>query len=148
MKDVCYAKYNQEASEQAYILIQKQIQYYNSPNQSLENSSLAHLDIIESLEDPELRCKLNQPLKDIAEQTRYQLLIFDEEITREEMTSYKTIYEDRMDQFRETYSMSSNNSQSFLLMINLIEQRCSKIAERIQCIYRYKTRCIGTKAYI
>jgi len=148
MKDTCSAKYNQEASEQAYLLIQKQIQYYKSPNQSLKNASLARLDIIDSLEDPELRCQFNQQLNDIAEETRYQLLILDEEITREEITTYKLLYQDRMDQFRRTCSMSSKNSQSFLLIMNLIQQRCSKIAERIQCIYSYKTRCIGTKAYI
>jgi hypothetical protein len=146
MKQICQSKYEQETTEQEYQFLKKQITYYNLPSQSFDSSSISHCSLIDSIEDGEIRQELFQQYKEIAEQSRAALFAIYMQSAEDQRQEYKKKYEaDVKKMFSCKHSFNDNEKLS-PIMINLINERCNKINERIQCIYKFKDQSILSKS--
>ena len=73
MKELCRSSYEKETTKQEFHFLKQQIDFYNSPSQSLECSSIARSPLLDSIEDPALRQELSKRYREVAEQTRAQM---------------------------------------------------------------------------
>ena len=132
MKQLCQSKYNQEITTQEFQLLQQKISYHKSSNHSFENSTIAQSKIINSIENLNLRQELFQQQKQITENSKNAMLTLCVETAKLQMDEYQKKFDMNMIQMR------SDREQIPLIIINLIEERCKRISERIQCVYRFK----------
>lgn len=93
--------------------------------------------MIESIENPTVRQELYQQYKEVAEQSRTTLFNIYLKSAEEQREDYKKKYEDQVKQM-----FCNKNEKLPITMLQLIDQRCQKISERIQCIYKFKTQSI------
>lgn len=70
MKELCSSKCEQEITEQEVCLLQQQIAYYNSSNQSFDNLMINESTFIETIQDSEIRQQLLFQYRQIAEESR------------------------------------------------------------------------------
>ena len=133
MKQMCQSNYERETSEQEYRFVQQQIDYYNSPLQSFELSPIAHSPLIDSIEDRNVRQELFQRYKDIAEQSRAALFNVYLKSAEDQRVEYRGKYENNLKKM-----ISIDHGKLTPTMMELINQRCNKISERIHCVYKFK----------
>jgi len=140
MKNLCSSKYAQETAEQEVNLLQQKINYYNSPAQSFESSTLAQVTLIDSIQNATIRQQLFNRYKETTEKFKAKMFAL-----------YMKTAEDQRDEFNQKYEADvkkmwsdrrsfPENEKIPLIMIELIEQRCKKISERIKCIYKFKVQ--------
>ena len=139
MKQICQSKYEQETTEQELTFLKQQINYYNSAEQSFQCSPIAQSTLIDSIQNKDIRQQLFQRYKDVAIQSKTKLLNFYLKTAKNEREEYKKKYEDKVKQLWSNQKSSNNNNEKLsAIMIELINQRCDKISERIKCIYKFK----------
>jgi len=142
MKELCQSRYEQEAAEQEYQLLLQQMAYHNLPNKSFENSSLAQsLTILDSIQDINLRQQLFNQFKEVAVQGRAKILDLSMKSAKTQREEYKKKHENNIQKMFSNYRSTNNNNHDknlSLIMLELIEQRCDKIGERIECMYKFK----------
>ena len=140
MNRICQSKYEQETTEQEYHLLRKQIAYYNLPSQSFDSSSsLSHSPLIDSIENTTVRQVILQQFKEIAEQSRAALFHLYLNSAADQRQEYKKKYETEIQNMWSNYRTADNTRKLLPIMIQIINQRCEKISERIECIYQFKT---------
>ncbi|CAF4696475.1 unnamed protein product, partial [Rotaria sp. Silwood2] len=145
LKQLCRSKYEQEMTEQELIFLQQQITYYNSPSQSFENSPIAQSSLINSIENLHIRQQLFNQYKSIAENSKVQLSALHIKAAEEQRDKYKKKYHDDVKQIWSDRHAAANHEKIPLLMIELINERCKKIGESIQSIYKFKVQCFLSK---
>ncbi|CAF1411339.1 unnamed protein product [Rotaria sordida] len=145
MKQLCSSKYEQELTKQEFDLLQQQINYYNSPCQSFECSSLSQSELINSIQDSNIRQELFNQYKTIAVQSRLDIFNLYMKSAKSQMDECKKKFDANMKKLWHDQHSSSDNEKLSALMINLIEQRCNKIGDRIRCIYIFKVKSICVK---
>lgn len=120
-------------------MLQKQFVYYNLPNQSFDSSSLCHLPLINSIDNETARHLIQKELKEIAELSRTILFNFYLETAADQRKEYKMKYETEINQM--LFNQQSNDQTQKLspIMIQLMNERCEKISERIKYIYKFKS---------
>ena len=141
MKQMCQSNYERETSEQEYRFVQQQIDYYNSPLQSFEFSPIAHSPLIDSIEDRNVRQELFQRYKNIAEQSRAALFHVYLKSAEDQRAEYREKYENNLKKM-----ISIDHGKLTPTMMQLINQRCNKISERIRCIYKFKVQSRFSKS--
>jgi hypothetical protein len=144
MNEVCQSKYIQELAEQEYHLLKQQITYYNSPSQSFDSSSIAHSLLNDlSIQDKQMQQEYYQKCKALAEECRTNLFAMYMQAAEDQREEYKKKYEANVKKIFSSKHPSLNNDkekQLSQIMIQLIDQRCQKISERIKCIYKFKAQ--------
>lgn len=140
MKELCQQKYEQEMTEQEYSFLKERIAYFNLPSQSFQSSSLSDCPLINSIENTTIREHLYKQYKEVAEDARAKMFKLYLQTAEEQRNEYKKIYDKSMKEMWSNQNHPSKNPTKVLSkpMINLIDERCKKIGERIQCIYKYK----------
>ena len=146
MKQLCQRKYQEETTEHEYHLLKHKIDYYNSPSQSFECSTIAQSTLIDSIQNPDIRQELFNQYKGIAEQTRAELFQLYLKIAEDQRDEYKKKYEDGMKKIWSDHQSISGHQKMPPIMIHLIDQRCEKISERIKCLYKFKARSISPRS--
>ncbi|CAF0991852.1 unnamed protein product [Didymodactylos carnosus] len=124
-----------------------EITYYTSRDQSFECSSISHCATIDSIQNPEIRRQLFQRYKDIAEQSRLKMFQLYLKTAEEERNRCKKKYDTAEKKMWMDRRLASDDEKIPPIMINLIEQRCSKMSNRIKCIYQYKAQSIGIESH-
>jgi len=148
MKQICQSIYEQEITEQEYHFLKQQIAYYNLPHQSFDSSSISHSLCINSIQNTNVRQTLFKQFKDIAEQSRATLFNIYLKSAEDQQEQYKKKYEaDRKKTLSSQHSLNDNERLS-PIMIHLINERCTKISERIKSIYRFKVQSFLSKSNI
>jgi len=142
MKQLCSSKYEQETTEQEYNFLKQQINYYNSPAQSFENSSIAQSPLIDSIEDVDIRQQLYKQYKEVVVQTRANLFHLYMKSAEDQREEYGKKYEDNVKKMWSDYHSLDENKKVPWSMIQLINERCNEIIERIKCIYTFKAQSI------
>ena len=140
MEQICQSKYEQELAEQEYQLLKRQIAYYNLPSQSFESSSLS----VDSIDNAIVRQVLLKQFKEIAEQSRTTLFNFYLKTAEDQREQYKKKYETAINQIRSNQHSADDTQKPSPLMLQLIRERCDKISERIQCIYKFRKISISS----
>ncbi|CAF3443086.1 unnamed protein product [Rotaria sp. Silwood2] len=136
----------QETTEQEFNFLQQQIDHYNSPSQSFENSFMAQSTTINSLENPVIRQQLFGQYKAIAEQSKAQLAAFYMTMAKKQRDECKKKYDDEVKKLWSNCRAIVDDEKLPLLMVDLINERCRKISECIQSIYKYKAQSISSKS--
>jgi hypothetical protein len=142
LKELCQSKYEQETTEQEYNLLKQQINYYNSPSQSFGCSPIAQSPLIDSLEDATIRQQLFNQYTEIAVQSRANLFHLYMKSTEEQREEYRKKYDDSVKKMWSGYHSIDENENIPRIMIQLINERCNQICERIKCIYKYKAQSV------
>ncbi|CAF1198748.1 unnamed protein product [Adineta ricciae] len=138
---MCRDKYEQKITEEEYKFLQQQIAYYNSPSQSFESSPLAHCPLTDSIENPTIRQNLFKQYKEVAEQSRTEMFNLYLKTAEDQRMTCKYKYDTSMKELwsnQHHHSAVDQNNVLSKIMIDLIDERCTKIGERIQCIYQFK----------
>ena len=146
MKQVCQSKYEQETSEQEYHFLKQQIAYYNLPSQSFECSSIAQSLTIDSIQNATIRQQLFKQFKEIAEQSRAALFNFYLQSAEDQREEYKKKYDADTQKLYLSKESSNEKEKISSIMIHLIEERCNKIGERIEYIYKFKAQSFLMKS--
>ena len=147
MKNLCHCKYQQETSEQAYNLLQQQIVYYTSPDQSFECSPISQGATFDSIQNTDMRRQLLQHYKEIAEQSRLKMFQLYLKTAEEERSTCRRNYDTTEKKMWMDRRLASDSEKISPIMLHLIEQRCKKISDRIKCIYQYKVQSIGKESH-
>ena len=129
LKDICEVKYALALLEQESQLLTEHVAYYNS----LDQSKL--LDFIPKIGIHE---QVMQQYKQIALEARAQLFELYRKSIQEEKTEYTNKHDDLMKEMWWNYHSDDVNYQMSVNMIELIDQRCQVIQQRLQCIYNFK----------
>ncbi|CAF5227618.1 unnamed protein product, partial [Rotaria magnacalcarata] len=135
--EICQSKYEQETSEQEYEFLKKQITYYNLPSQSLTCSNIFNDPLFNSIQNIPLREELIQKCTDVAEQGRsilFNMYLKSAEDQREEYNKKHEANVKKMDASQHTLNQNEKLSP---ILIQLINECCNKICERIQFIYKF-----------
>jgi hypothetical protein len=80
----------------------------------------------------------------VAEQGRAKIFHLSIKTAEDERIQARNKYDTSVKNMWSNHGISVPNEQIPSLMIDLIHQRCIKISERIQCIYRFKAQSIGS----
>ncbi|CAF4122546.1 unnamed protein product [Adineta steineri] len=132
LKEICQTKYAQEMAEQESRLIKQQMNYSNLPNQST---------LIDSIQSIDIRQQLFNEYKEIAVQSRANLFHVYMKSIEDERQEYRKKFEDQMEKIQPIHELTDDNNPKLSpIMIQLIDQRCQKITERLKCIYRFKAQ--------
>ncbi|CAF1431412.1 unnamed protein product [Rotaria sordida] len=145
MKMLCCSKYEQELTKQEFDLLQQQINYYNSPCQSFECSSLSQSELIYSIQDTNIRQELFNQYKKIAVQSRLDIFNLYMKSAKIQMDECNKKFDTDMKKLKHDRQSSCDNEKISPVMIDLIEQRCNKIGDRIRCTYIFKGKSICVK---
>ncbi|CAF3320644.1 unnamed protein product [Rotaria sp. Silwood2] len=142
MKEMCQIKYAQETTEQEFIFLKQQINYYNSPNHSFDSCSISSCSLIDSVDDQNIRKEFFRQYKDITEQSRATLFNIYMKSAEEQRKEYKEKLDVYVQKMNSSQNALNENERLTSIMIQLINERCQRISERIKCIYTFKTESL------
>lgn len=145
MIQICESKYEQETSEQEYEFLKQQIAFYNLPSQSFECSKICHHLSIDSIQNLTIREALMKQFKEVAIQSRNSLFNIYLESAEDQRDEYKKKHEANVKKIDASQHTLDNNEKLSSTLVQLIHERCNKICERIQCIYKYKRQSLPSK---
>ena len=136
MKEMCRDQYEQETAEQEYQLLQRQILQCNSSHPTFECAPIV------PLQTDVQRQQLLDQYQAIAIQSRTTL--FEQYLTSaaEQRDTCRKNYEAYVKQMWSDRGAHDGTMKLLLVLIQLIDLRCQKIRERIQCIYQFKAQSL------
>ncbi|CAF1370347.1 unnamed protein product [Rotaria sordida] len=142
MKQLCHDKYEEETAQQVFDFLRKQMDYYNSPSQGFKYSHIAESTLINSIENPTIRKQIFDQYKEIAEQARGQLFALYLKTAEEQKDEFKRKYNADIKKLWSDQRGPVKNEKLSSIMLNLLNERCNKISERIKSIYKFKIQSI------
>ncbi|CAF1257389.1 unnamed protein product [Rotaria magnacalcarata] len=146
MIQICESKYEQETSEQEYEFLKQQIAYYNLPSQSFECSAISYHPFIDSIQNLTVREALKKQFKEVAIQSRITLFNIYLKSAEDQRQEYQKKHEANVKKMNASQHTLNNNEKLSSTLVQLINERCNKISERIQCIYKHKRESFQSKS--
>jgi hypothetical protein len=147
MNELCQCRYEQETTEQEYHFLKQQIAHYNSSCQSFSSSPIAHSPVLDSIQNPQLRQRLVQQYREVAEQARANIFALYTATAEEQKDEYKKKSNACREKMWTAYRSSADRNERIdSTMLGLIHQRCEKISERIRCVYKFKHQSLMKKS--
>ncbi|CAF1513527.1 unnamed protein product [Rotaria magnacalcarata] len=146
MIQICQSKYEQETSEHEYEFLKQQIAYYNLPRQSFECSTISHHPSIDSIQNVTVREALMKQFKEVAIQSRNKLFNLYLESAEDQREEYKKKHQANVMKMDASPDTLNNNEKLSSTFVQLINERCNKISERIKCTYKFKSESIPSKS--
>ncbi|CAF2037904.1 unnamed protein product [Rotaria magnacalcarata] len=146
MKQICQSKYEQETSEQEYEFLKEQIAYYNLPSQSFESLTIPHHPFIDSIQNLTIREALVKQFKEVAIQSRIALFNMYLKSAEDQRDEYKKKHEVNIKKMGASQDALNNNEKLSSTFVQLINERCNKISESIQYIYKHKRESFQSKS--
>lgn len=147
MKEICQNKYEHATSEQEYQFIQQQINgHKNSFNQIFQNSSFTQTISTLIAAHPSIdhmqQSQLLQQFQTIVDQARNDIFQLYTKILEDERKISRKKYEESLKKLWsiQYYHSKDHNQTVSPTMIQIIIERCTKVGERIDCIYKFKTQ--------
>ncbi|CAF4451913.1 unnamed protein product [Rotaria magnacalcarata] len=122
---------------QEYEFLKQQIAYYNLPSQSFECSTISHHPFIDSTQNLTVREALKKQFKEVAIQSRitlFNIYLKSAEDQREEYKKKHAANIKKMDASQHTLNKNEKLSST---LVQLFNERCNKISERIRSIYKF-----------
>ncbi|CAF3429467.1 unnamed protein product [Rotaria socialis] len=139
-------QYEQETSEQEYEFLKQQIAYYNLPSQSFESSTISHHPIIDSIQNLSAQEALMKQFKEVAIQSRITLFNIYLKSAEDQREEYKKKHEANIKKMDASQHALNQNEKLSSTFVELINERCNKISDRIQCIYKHKRETFQSKS--
>jgi hypothetical protein len=146
MKQSCLKRDEKETSEQELKFLQERIDHFNTSDQSFEHSAIMEsAAIIDYTEDVEIRQQLQQQWRKIIQEANADFFMLSLKTAEEQRNRANLHYDNQVNKM---YSIHHNALDFTILplkMIDLINECCRIIAERIQSVYNYKIECFHLK---
>ncbi|CAF4536332.1 unnamed protein product [Rotaria socialis] len=146
MIQICQSQYEQETSEQEYELLKQKIAYYNLPSQSFECSTISHHPLIDSIQSLTVQEALKKQFKEVAIQSRITLFNMYLKSAEDQREEYKKKHELNLKKMDASQHTLNNNEKLSSTFVQLINERCNKISERIKSTYKFKSESILLKS--
>jgi H2-forming N5,N10-methylenetetrahydromethanopterin dehydrogenase-like enzyme len=146
MKQICQSKYEQETSQHEYEFLKQQIAYYNLPSQSFECSTISHHPVMDSIQNVTVQEALRKQFKEVAIQSRIALFNMYLKSAEDQREEYKNKHKANVKKINESQYTLNKNEKLSSTLVQLINERCIKISERIRCIYKLKSESIPAKS--
>ncbi|CAF4810982.1 unnamed protein product, partial [Rotaria socialis] len=105
----------------------------------------AHHPFIDSIQNLTVREALKKQFKEVAIQSRNAVFNMYLKSTEDQREEYKNKHELNIKKIDASQHTLNNNEKLSSIFVQLINERCNKISERIQCIYKYKRQCFQSK---
>ncbi|CAF5183555.1 unnamed protein product, partial [Rotaria magnacalcarata] len=140
MEQSCLKRDEKETAEQELKYLQERIDHFNASDRSFEHSA-----IIDSIENVEIRQLLQQQWRKIIKQAKADFCMLSLKIAEDQRSRANLNYDNQVNKM---YSIHDNASDFTILplkMIDLINEHCRMIGERIQSVYNYKIECFRLK---
>ncbi|CAF2147292.1 unnamed protein product, partial [Rotaria magnacalcarata] len=106
----------------------------------------SHHPLIDSIQNLTVQEALKKQFKEVAIQSRITLFNMYLKSTEDQREEYKKKHAaniKKMDASQHTLNQNEKLSSTFVQLIN---ERCNKISERIKCIYKFKSESIPSKS--
>lgn len=146
MKQSCLKRDEKETTEQELKFLQEHIDHFNASDQSFEHSAIMESTaMIDSIENIEIRQQLQQQWRKIIQQAKADFCMLSLNVAEEQRNRANLHYDNEVNKM---YSIHHNALDFTILplkMIDLINECCRIIAERIQLVYNYKIECFHLK---
>ncbi|CAM4981043.1 unnamed protein product [Rotaria socialis] len=146
MIQICQSQYEKETSEQEYELLKQKIAYYNLPSQSFECSTISRYPLVDSIQNLTVQEALKKQFKEVAIQSRNKLFNLYLESAEDQREEIKKKHEANVMKMDASLHTLNNNEKLSSTFVQLINERCNKISERIKCIYKFKSESIPSKS--
>ncbi|CAF4165869.1 unnamed protein product [Rotaria sordida] len=147
MKRICKLKYNQEMTKCEVKLMKEKIASHLISHR-FEHESIIKLSRINSIRESRTREELYKQFKNVAEQTRSNMMIAYMECAEGQKQQYQKQYDVAMKELHDIQEMHPSNQQLTEVMWNLIQQRLTNITSHIESIYKFKTQLFRLKSTI
>lgn len=143
MTEICQSKYEQDTSEQECHFLKQQITHYNLPSQSFESSPVSHSCLmLDSIQNLTVREKLLKQFEEVAVQSRINLFDIYLQSAEDQREEYKKKHEINVNKMNVSQHTLNSNEKLSSTLIQLINERCNKISERITCVYKFKYKSL------
>ncbi|CAF4679866.1 unnamed protein product [Rotaria socialis] len=146
MIQICQSQYEQETSEQEYELLKQKIAYYNLPSQSFECSTISRYPLVDSIQNLTVQEALKKQFKEVAIQSRITLFNMYLKSAEDQREEYKKKHELNLKKMDASQHTLNNNEKLSSTFVQLINERCNKISERIKSTYKFKSESILLKS--
>ncbi|CAF1437271.1 unnamed protein product [Adineta steineri] len=140
MNKICQSKYEQGTTGQEYNFLKQQIDYYNSPSQAFQHLPIAQTTGIGTIENAEIREDFFNQYTEVALKVRNNLFPLYLTTAADQKDEFKKKYEENIKKLFTDGIFINGNRDLSLFLIEIINQRCEKISERIKCVYRFKVQ--------
>jgi hypothetical protein len=140
MKQSCLKRDEKETSEQELKFLEERIDHFNTSDQSFEHSAM-----IDYIENVEIRQQLQQQWRKIIQEAKAEFCMLSLKTAEEQRNRANLHYDNQVNKM---YSIHHNALDFTILplkMIDLINECCRIMAERIQSVYNYKIECFRLK---
>ncbi|CAF1646668.1 unnamed protein product [Rotaria magnacalcarata] len=131
---------------QEYELLKQKIAYYDLPSQSFECSTISHHPLVDSIQNVTIREALMKQFKEVAIQSRIALFNMYLKSAEDQREEYQRKYETNVKKINASQHTLNQNEKLSSTFVQLINERCNKISERIRCIYKFKSESILLKS--
>jgi hypothetical protein len=142
MKQLCLKKDEQEMTEQDLKFLQERIDHFNASDQSFEHSAIIESTaMIDSIENVELRLQLQQQYRKIIQQAKADFCMLILKTAEEQRHKANVNYDNQVNKMYSIHHNALDFTILPLTIIDLINECCRIMAERIRSIYKYKIEC-------
>ncbi|CAF1263273.1 unnamed protein product, partial [Rotaria magnacalcarata] len=115
------------------------------PSQSFECSTISHHPFIDSIQNLTVQEALMKQFKEVAIQSRITLFNMYLKSAEDQQEEYKMKHEANVKKMDASQHTLNKNEKLPSTFVQLINERCNKITERIICIYKFKSESIPSK---
>lgn len=148
MKDLCSFKYYQELYQQEYLLIHQIMIKDVNMDVCFDQSNIPDLSFFDSNNEyKHIGQRLREQLKEIAITARKQMIQFHLECAEKEKDAHQKKYECLEKVIYNGQLFSNDLDGRSSILVRLIQERCTKITDRIKCVYQYKLDVIESNNF-
>lgn len=137
-KQLCCSKYRQALSEHELQSIQQEVNDAKSFDSAFISLSKFELKFLDTIEDSAMKDQLFKEYYAVAQKARDEILKLCVRVAEKLRDEHRDSFNIGIKHMWSYRNLASDQEKLSFVMIQLIEQRCQKISERIQCIYKLK----------
>lgn len=137
-KQLCCSKYRQELSEHELQSIQQEVNDAKSFDLAYISLSKFEFKFLDTIDDSAVKDKLFKEYYHVAQKARDEILKLCVRLAEKLRDEHRDSFNVGIKHMWSYRNLAPADEKIPFVMIQLIEQRCQKISERIQCIYKLK----------
>lgn len=150
-KQLCCSKYRQELSEHELQSIEQEVNDAKSFDLSFISLSKSEFTFFNTIKDSDEQQKLFEEYQDVAQKARDDIMKLCIRVAEKMRDEHRDSFNVGIKHMWSYRNLAPAHEKISFVMIQLIEQRCQKISERIQCIYKFKKMkipCLDTAEHL
>lgn len=121
-------------------LLEKRIARHHSTSTSFDQLPISHVPLFDSIDHVDTRQQLYTQYQEIIQQSTRDMFNLYTNTAKKQMQHYQQEYRDHLRRMWQEQHSLPREQPIIPVMVDLIEQRTTIIADRLQCIYDFKTK--------